>query len=252
MMEKQPLVSVITPCHNMEKYVAATVQSVRNQTYSHWEMLIVCDASTDGTVDILKSLAAQDERLKITIITTHSGIAEARNQAIKQAQGHYLAFLDADDLWYPEKLEQQLQFMQNKNIGFSFSSYDLIDETGQHLDKTVEAAKDMSYDDYLRNTIIGCSTVMVDTDIVGPVTVPQFRTSEDTATWLDILKKGHVAHAITQPLVSYRIRRKSASSNKLKASYDLWTVYRRHEKIPFFKALHYFCSYAFNAIKKRL
>lgn len=251
-MEKLPLVSVITPCHNMEKYVAATVQSVRNQTYTHWEMLIVCDASTDGTVDILKSLAAQDERIKITIITTHSGIAETRNQAIKQAQGHYLAFLDADDLWYPEKLERQLQFMQEKNIGFSFSSYDLIDETGQHLGKTVEATKDMSYDDYLRNTIIGCSTVMVNTDIVGPVTVPQFRTSEDTATWLDILKKGHVAHAITQPLVSYRIRRKSASSNKLKASYDLWTVYRRHEKIPFFKALHYFCSYAFHAIKKRL
>lgn len=251
-MEKQPLVSVITPCHNMEKYVAETVQSVRNQTYSHWEMLIVCEASTDGTVVILRSLAAQDERIKITIKTSHSGIAEARNQAIQQAQGHYLAFLDADDLWYPEKLERQLQFMQDKNIGFSFSSYDLIDETGQHMGKTVKASKDMSYHDYLRNTIIGCSTVMVDTDIVGPVTVPQFRTSEDTATWLDILKKGHVAHAITQPLVSYRIRRKSASSNKLKASYDLWTVYRRHEKIPFFKALRYFCSYAFNAIKKRL
>lgn len=251
-MEKQPLVSVITPCHNMEKYVAETVQSVRNQTYSHWEMLIVCDASTDGTVDILKSLAAQDERIKLTIINSHSGIAEARNQAIKQAQGHYLAFLDADDLWHPEKLERQLQFMQDKGIEFSFSSYDLIDETGQLLGKTVEASKDMSYDDYLRNTIIGCSTVMVDTDIVGPVTVPQFRTSEDTATWLDILKKGYVAHAIAQPLVSYRIRRKSASSNKLKASYDLWTVYRRHEKLPFFKALHYFSCYAFNAIKKRL
>lgn len=251
-MEKPPLVSVITPCHNMEKYVAETVQSVRNQTYSHWEMLIVCDASTDGTVDILKSLAAQDERIKLTIITSHSGIAEARNQAIKLAHGHYLAFLDADDLWYPEKLERQLQFMQEKNIGFSFSSYDLIDETGQRLGKTVEAAKDMSYDDYLRNTIIGCSAVMVDTDIVGPVTVPQFRTSEDAATWLDILKKGHVAHAIAQPLVSYRIRRKSASSNKLKASRDLWTVYRRHEKIPFFKALYYFSFYAFNAIKKRL
>jgi hypothetical protein len=160
--------------------------------------------------------------------------------------------LDADDLWYPEKLERQLQFMQDKGIGFSFSSYDLIDEMGQLLDKTVEASKDMSYDDYLRNTIIGCSTVMVDTDIVGPVTVPQFRTSEDAATWLDILKKGHVAHAIAQPLVSYRIRRKSASSNKLKASHDLWTVYRRHEKIPFFKALYYFSCYAFNAIKKRL
>ncbi len=251
-MEKQPLVSVITPCHNMEKYVAETVQSVRNQTYSHWEMLVVCDASTDGTVDILHSLAAQDKRIKITVITSHSGIAEARNLAIKQAQGHYLAFLDADDLWYPEKLERQLQFMQEKNIGFSFSSYDLIDETGQRLGKTVKASKDMGYDDYLRNTMIGCSTVMVDTDLVGPVIVPQFRTSEDTATWLDILKKGRVAYAIAQPLVSYRIRRKSASSNKLKASHDLWTVYRRHEKIPFFKALYYFSFYAFNAIKKRL
>lgn len=251
-MENQPLVSVITPCYNMEKFVAETVNSVRNQTYSHWEMLIVSDASTDRTADVLRSLAEQDERVKITINSSHSGIADARNQAIQMAKGHYLAFLDADDLWHPDKLERQLQFMQEKQIGFSFSSYELVDETGKLLGKTVDATEDMSYDSYLRNTIIGCSTVMVNTDIVGPVTVPRFRTSEDTATWLDILKKGHIAYAITQPLVSYRIRRKSASSNKLKASHDLWVVYRRHEKLPFFKTLHYFLCYAFNAIKKRL
>ena len=251
-MEKPPLVSVITPCHNMEKYVAETVQSVRNQTYSHWEMLIVCDASTDGTVDILKSLAAQDERIKLTIINSHSGIAEARNQAIKQAQGHYLAFLDADDLWHPEKLERQLRFMQEKHIGFSYSSYDLVNENGVLLNKSVNARKDMNYRSYLRNTIIGCSTVMIDTDIVGPVIVPDFRTSEDTATWLNILRQGYQAYVIPQPLVSYRIRSKSASSNKLKASHDLWTVYRRQEKMSFFKALFYFCCYVFNAIKKRI
>ena len=251
-MENQPLVSVITPCYNMEHFVADTVQSVRNQTYPHWEMLIVCDASTDKTPKSLRSLAEQDERIKITIRNAHSGIAEARNEAIRQAKGHYLAFLDADDLWHPDKLERQLQFMQEKQIGFSYSSYDLIDESGASLGKTVNACDDMTYESYLRNTIIGCSTVMVDTDIVGPVTVPCFRTSEDTATWLDILRQGHIAYAIREPLVSYRIRRKSASSNKLKASHDLWIVYRRHEKLPFFKACFCFCCYVSNAIKKRL
>lgn len=252
MMANQPLVSVITPCYNMEKFVAATVESVRSQTYPHWEMLIVDDASTDGTAEILQSMAKQDERIKFVVKPNHIGIADSRNQAIQMAKGRYLAFLDADDLWHPDKLERQLQVMQEKQVGFSFSSYDLVDETGALLGKTVEAANDMNYTAYLRNTIIGCSTVMVNTDIIGPVTVPHFRTSEDTATWLDILKKGHVAHAIPQPLVSYRIRRKSASSNKLKASYDLWIVYRRHEKLPFFKALYYFSCYALNAIKKRL
>ena len=251
-MENQPLVSVITPCYNMEQFVADTIQSVRNQTYSHWEMLIVCDASTDRTADILLALAKQDERIKITIKANHQGIADARNQAIQQAKGHYLAFLDADDLWHPEKLERQLQFMQEKHIGFSFSSYDLVNEAGQALGKTIKAHHDMNYKSYLRNTIIGCSTVMVDTNIVGPVIVPRFRTSEDTATWLDILKQGHLAYVITQPLVSYRIRSKSASSNKLKASHDLWGVYRCHEKMSFFKALFYFGCYVFNALKKRI
>lgn len=251
-MEKQPLVSVITPCYNMEKFVADTVNAVRNQSYPHWEMLIVDDASTDGTADILKTLAEQDERIKITFKPSQTGIADSRNQAIHKARGHYLAFLDADDLWRHDKLDQQLQFMQERHLGFSFSSYDLVDETGMSLNKTVIAHDDMDYYSYLRNTIIGCSTVMIDTNITGPVTVPRFRTSEDTATWLDILRQGHVAHAISEPLVSYRIRRKSASSNKLKASRDLWIVYRRHEKLPFFKALFYFGCYVFNAIKKRL
>lgn len=251
-MESQPLVSVIIPCYNMESFVAHTIASVRNQTYPFWEMLIVDDASTDHTAEILLSLAKQDKRIKVAVKPNHLGIADSRNQAIQMAQGHYMAFLDADDLWHPDKLERQLQFMQEKQIGFSYSSYDLVDETGQLLGKTVQATEDMNYNSYLRNTIIGCSTVMVNTDIVGAVTVPHFRTSEDTATWLDILRKGHVAHAIAQPLVSYRIRRKSASSNKLKASHDLWKVYRRHEQLPFFKALHFFCCYAFNAIKKRL
>jgi teichuronic acid biosynthesis glycosyltransferase TuaG len=251
-VENQPLVSVIMPCYNMEKYISDAIMSVRQQTYPYWELLIVDDASTDGTVDIIKNHGQQDNRIHYVVKTKHSGIADSRNQCIKMSQGQYLAFLDADDIWHPEKLETQLKFMTEKKVGFSYSTYDCIDEDGLPLNKTIKAAGNLDYEAYLHNTIIGCSTVMVDTAIVGEVVVPNFRTSEDSATWLNILKKGFIAYGIETPLTSYRIRKRSASSNKIKASIDLWKVYRQQEKLPFFTAGRCFVSYAFNAIKKRL
>lgn len=251
-MESQPLVSVIMPCYNMALYVSDSIKSVIAQTYPHWELLIVDDASTDETVNIIASYAQSDTRIRFAIKKQNSGIADTRNQCIQMAQGQFLAFLDADDIWHPEKLEKQLGFMIDKNVGFTYSTYDWIDENGKTLNKFINTIGNLNYETYLRNTIIGCSTVMVNKTIIGDVVVPKFRTSEDTATWLDILKKGFLAYAIDEPLVSYRIRRKSASSNKIKASTDLWKVYRCHEKLPFFKAIYYFSCYAFNAIKKRL
>lgn len=251
-MENQPLVSVIMPCYNMEKFIAYTIQSVQKQTYPHWELCIVDDASTDETANIVRSFCNQDNKIRFVVKPKHSGIADTRNQCLKMAKGQYLAFLDSDDMWHPEKLEQQLQFMTQRNIGFSYSSYDCVDEAGNPLNKIVKTTGDLNYDAYLRNTIIGCSTVMLDKNIVGEVHVPNFRTSEDAATWLNILKKGFLAYAIEQPLTSYRIRQHSASSNKLKASADLWRVYRQNEKLPLLKALVCFSGYAFNAIKKRL
>lgn len=251
-MENQPLVSVIMPCYNMENYVADSIASVQRQTYPHWELFIVDDASTDKTAAIVTHLAEHDEKIHFVVKAQHSGIADTRNQCIQMAKGRFLAFLDADDIWHPEKMETQLRFMLDNNVGFTYTTYDWIDEEGHTLNKFINTIGNLDYEKYLRNTIIGCSTVMVDTSIVGQVVVPSFRTSEDTATWLNILKKGHLAYALDEPLVSYRIRRKSASSNKLKASADLWKVYRKNEKLPFFKALHCFCCYAINAIKKRL
>lgn len=251
-MENQPLVSVIMPCYNMEKFIAYTIESVQRQTYPHWELLIVDDTSTDKTADIVKSHQNQDDRIHFSVKPKHSGIADTRNQCLKMAKGRFLAFLDSDDLWHPEKLEQQLKFMTERKIGFSYSSYDCVDEKGKPLEKMVKSAGNLDYDAYMHNTIIGCSTVMIDTTIIGDVVVPNFRTSEDTATWLNILKKGFLAYAIEQPLTSYRIRQHSASSNKLKASSDLWRVYRQQEKLSLFKALGCFFSYAYNAVKKRL
>lgn len=251
-MESQPLISVIMPCYNMASYVSDSIKSVIAQTYPHWELLIVDDASSDETVNIIKSYAQADSRIKFAIKKQNSGISDTRNQCIQMAQGQFLAFLDADDIWHPEKLEKQLSFMLAKNIGFTYSTYDWIDEDGKIMNKFINTIGNLDYKTYLRNTIIGCSTVMVNKAITGDVFVPKFRTSEDTATWLDILRKGLLAYAIDESLVSYRIRRKSASSNKIRASIDLWKVYRQHEKLPFFKAIYYFSCYAFNAVKKRL
>ena len=247
-----PTVSVIMPCYNMEKFIAHSIESVRNQSLTDWELLIVDDASTDKTADKVRPYCEQDERVKLTVKSRHSGIANSRNQALASAKGRYLAFLDADDIWHPDKLERQLAFMQENKVAFSYSAYELIDEEGQPLQKTIATAGNLNHDAYLRNTIIGCSTVIVDKEKVGEVTVPDFRTSEDTATWLNILRKGFLAYAIDEVLVSYRIRRKSASSNKLKASHDLWKVYRQQEKLPIFNALTCFSSYVYHAIKKRL
>ena len=251
-MGSQPLVSVIVPCYNMEKFISYTIESVQRQTYTHWELLIVDDASTDNTADIVKSHQKQDDRIQFFVKPKHSGIADTRNQCIKMAKGRYLAFLDADDLWHPEKLETQLQFMMERNIGFSYSSYDCIDEAGNPLEKKVKAIGNLDHDAYMHNTIIGCSTVMIDTSIIKEVVVPNFRTSEDSATWLNILKKGFIAYGIDSFLTSYRIRQHSASSNKLKAASDLWRVYRQQEKLSLFKAIGCFVSYAFHAVKKRL
>ena len=253
MAEYQPLVSVIMPCYNMERFIADTIRSVTNQTFADWELLITDDTSTDGTVALIQSLAENDNRIRLfSIHPQQTGIAPARNFCIKNAKGRFLAFLDADDLWHPDKLQRQLQFMQDRHIGFSYTTYDLVDESGQPLNKTIKTAGDLDYKAYLRNTIIGCSTVMIDTQIVGQVTVPDFRTSEDAATWLNLLRQGFKAYAINEPLTSYRIRSHSASSNKLKAATDLWKVYRQNEKLPFLKTVFFFSCYVFNAIKKRI
>ena len=251
-MEDLPLVSVIMPCYNMERFIDATIESVLRQSHPHWELLIVDDASTDGTVGIVQRHLAKDDRIHLAVKSEHSGIADTRNQAIAMARGPILAFLDADDIWHPEKLEQQLHFITKHNVAFCYSAYDCIDEKGNPTGKIVNTVGNLDYDTYLHNTIIGCSTVMLDTEKTGEIVVPNFRTSEDAATWLDIMKKGFIAYAIDQPLTSYRLRSKSASANKLKASSDLWKVYRKNEHLPVCKAIGCFISYAYHAIKKRL
>lgn len=245
-------VSIITPVYNAEKFVGETIKSVLNQTYTNWEMILVDDCSNDDSQKIINGFAEKDNRIKYIRLEKNSGAAVARNTALEIAKGRYIAFIDSDDLWEPNKLEKQIKFMEENKIGFSFTSYSLIDENGNDLNKLVTVPYKVSYDDLLKNTIIGCLTVIINKDIIGDFRMPLVRAGQDTATWLSILRKGFEAYGINEPLAKYRKVSGSISSNKIKALKRTWNIYKNIEKLPFLKLSYVYSCYVINAIKKRI
>ena len=245
------LVSIITACYNSEKFIEECITSVLNQSYQNWEMLIVDDNSSDNSSILIKSYSKQDDRIKPLFLNYNLGPAMARNKAISIAKGKYIAFLDSDDIWLPEKLELQINFMKKNNYSFVFSSYSVIsdDEKSKY---TISVPETISYKRYLKNTIIGCLTVMLDKEKFTNIKMPNLRSSHDMATWLNLLKECGCAYGIQQKLAIYRDHTSSNTSNKFKAAYDVWNVYREHEKLNLLYSIYNFVIYAINAFRKRL
>lgn len=247
------LVSVITPTFNSQAFIAETIESVRQQIYENWEMILVDDASGDDTVGVIKSFAEKDPRIRFFVNEINSGAAVTRNKALENARGRFIAFLDSDDLWYPEKLAFQINFMTKNNYPISFTSYALVQEDSTPTEKVIHSVPELDYKAHLKNTIIGMSTAMIDTDIVGTgFSFVNIRTRQDCYLWITLLKAGHKAYGIDKILAAYRMRSGSISSNKIKGARRVWYLYYDLEKLGFFKSLYYFSFYAFNAIKKRV
>jgi teichuronic acid biosynthesis glycosyltransferase TuaG len=246
------MVSIITPSHNSSRFIVQTIISVFNQTYNDWELIIVDDCSTDNSLDVIYETAGNNPKVKITALKANVGAAEARNVGLRQALGRYIAFLDSDDVWCPNKLEHQLAFMSSNNYSFSFTAYDLMNEDGKLLNKTIDAPRMIGYNRYLRNTIIGCLTVVIDKEAVGYFEMPDIRSSHDMALWLQILKRGFNAYGLNEVQAIYRIVNSSNTANKKKAALDVWRVYRETEKLSLFYSSVCFLGYAINAIKKRV
>ena len=251
-MDEQPLVSIIMPSFNAERYIAHSIESVLAQTYRHWELLVTDDCSTDSTPQIVRAFAEKDERINFAIAPKHQGIALTRNLSIHRAKGRFVAFLDNDDLWLPNKLEIQIGFMLSNNYAFSYSAYELMNEDGTPKHKVIKTKGEVDYYKYLRNTILGSGTIVMDVQQTGTLVMPLNATSDDMALWCEVLKDGFVAYPINDVLMRYRIRNNSASANKIKASCDVWRVYRQQEKLSLWFSLWCFVGYAFNAVKKRL
>lgn len=246
------LVSIVTPVYNSEKFISETIDSIQNQTYKHWELILVDDCSSDNSYDIISKYIKYDKRIRYIKLEKNSGAAVSRNTGIKNARGRFIAFLDSDDIWLPEKLEKQLKYMLDKKIGFTFTSYRYMKEDGTKTNKVAKAPYKINYNGLLKNTIIGCSTVVLDRQIVGDFLMPLVRKGQDTATWLMILRNQKYAYGMEEILVDYRLVGNSLSSNKIKALKRTWNIYRSVEKINVFKSTYVFCFYVFNAIKKRL
>ena len=246
------LVSIITPSFNSSKYIKETVDSVLRQTYENWELIIVDDGSKDSSANIIQDLTNTDTRIKGFYFDKNRGASEARNYAISKAQGKYLAFLDSNDLWELEKLEKQISFMQTEDIAFSFSTYQPMSEDGSKLYSIIHAPKIVTYSAYLKNTIIGCLTVVIDREKAGDFEMPNIRSSHDMALWLLIMKRGFDAYGLDENLARYRIVSASNTSSKWRAAKDVWKIYREVEKLSFLYSSWCFLNYAFNALVKRI
>lgn len=248
MKKEQPLISVITPAYNSERFIGDTIDSVLQQTYPNWEMIIVDDCSTDNTRKIVEDYQKRDKRIKLFTLEENSGSAVARNKAMELAAGRYIAFLDSDDRWLPEKLEKQFAFMKEKEIGFSFTTYVRILEDGTRTNAVSNTPVSVNYDDLMKRCVIGCLTVMLDRDKVGHLKMVNIRTRQDYVYWLHITKKGFLAYGLPEILAEYRLVGNSISSNKWKAAKRNWYVFRKIEKQSLAKSIWYFAHYVVRSI----
>lgn len=246
------LVSVIMPMHNSAPFLREAIESILAQTYTKWELLIVDDASTDSSLDIAKEYAEKDSRIRVMQNTRHIKMPSApRNVGVQAAKGRYIAFLDSDDLWFLQKLEQQLSLFSDNRTAIVYSNYEKMDENSARSNRIVVAPSQATYKSLLRGNIIGNLTAIYDTKKVGKINIQDIH-HEDYVMWLSILKKGYIARNTETTLAVYRETSHSVSSNKLKVTAWQWDIYRKVEHLSLLRSVYNFIFYAFKAFRKSL
>jgi len=227
---EENLVSIITPAYNSEKTIKKTIKSVIAQTYKNWEMIIVDDCSQDGTLTVVRKYLEKESRIVLVELEVNSGVASARNIGIRRANGRYIAFLDSNDLWTPDKLLRQIGFMKEVGCYFSYTAYEMIDVDGRDLGKVVTAPLQQNYRNLVKKNTIGCLTVMLDAEEIVDIEMPPMK-HEDFALWLTILRRGYVAHGLDENLAKYRKHNDSLSFNKFRTASWVWRIYRDNQNI---------------------
>jgi teichuronic acid biosynthesis glycosyltransferase TuaG len=244
------IVSVIIPVYNSEKYIDKTIDSVLNQTYNNIEIVLVDDCSKDSSAKIINEYVEKHENIVYNLLEKNSGAAVARNKALELAKGRYIAFLDSDDMWYPNKLEKQLKLMKQKNAPICYTAIEMIDENDELIKGKRNVLEQVNYNFLLKNTMLATSTMVIDRKLTGDFRMPLRRSGQDYATWLMLLRNGRNAYGINEALVKYRKGRNSLSSNKVKNIKKVWDIQTKNEKInPLSATVNSIC-YALNAFKK--
>lgn len=256
---EQIKVSIITPAYNAREFINETIDSVLQQSYRNWEMLIVDDCSTDDTVAVVQKYVENDSRIILIHHERNKGVAVARNTALDVATGSYMAFLDSDDQWAPQKLEQQLNFMENNHYVLTYTAYQKFDTVTGKKQKVIHIPNKMTVEDIYKNTVIACLTVMINRDVVGKFHMPLINHTEDQITWQEILKRGRgnsnltgndVAYGLDECLALYRTGNISLTGNQKKAAREQWATYREFYGFSVLRSTFYFMCYSQNAVKK--
>lgn len=243
-LKKKPKVSIITPCYNAEKFIASTIESVINQTYTNWEMLICDDCSNDKSVEIVNSYCNKDSRIKLLRTVSNTGTpAVPRNLAIQHSKGDYVAFLDSDDIWFPQKLESQMEFMAKHGYDFVYSNYEKMNVDGIRANRNVCVAISATYKSMLKSCDVPFLTALLKRDLISDI---KFKSTskEDYVFWLEVFRRTNiVAYNTNSVLAIYREANDSRSGNKLRMIKGQWNVLRCYEQINYLSCIYYMIVY---------
>lgn len=250
-------VSIITPVYNSENYLRTCIESVLEQTYTNWEMILCDDCSTDESIKVVQEYVERDERIKLICNEVNSGAGVTRNNAIKTSRGRFLAFLDSDDLWHKDKLKKQIDFMLQGDLAMVYSHYYVMQGNGEKPTHIIRSPKKVNFRNMINNDYIGFLTLVYDTEKLGKLYMPKIRRRQDWAYKLKLLKRQNYAYGIPEPLAYYRVGTKSLSSNKIKLIKYNFNVYRNELGYSFAYSsllmvnflIHYFW-YKFTSKKK--
>jgi len=250
-MAGNDLTTVVVSAFNLAQYLPAALESLLAQTHRHWEAIVVDDASTDRTWEVIRRFNEHDERIRGIRNADNLGAAETRNRALAEAAGRYVAFLDGDDIWERTKLERQLQLMRDTDARFVFGPYGCINEAGRQFRTVIDkrSPPSVGYKDMLaKKATLGCSTVLLDRAHLGEIRMPNIAQGQDYALWLKLLKRGISAHRLNDVCAYYRIRKQSISRNKIRKAKRQWEIYRKHEQLGLDASMIYFAQYAWRAL----
>lgn len=247
-----PAVSIIVPCYNSGRFIRATLEAVRAQTFTDWECIVIDDASSDDSAAIVAAMGEEDPRIVPHRLPENLGAAGARNAGLERVRGDYIAFLDSDDYWVPEKLARQVAYARETGSAIVHSSYRFVDESGQFLPGGVKASDRVDLRSYMRNTEIGMSTSLIDREKIGAIHFKNIRLCQDTDLWLTLLDRGFISRGMEEVFVHYRIREGQISGSKIGMAKQVLRLYLGIEQVSFPGRIFYFCCYAANGVLKRL
>lgn len=248
-MIKSELCSVIMPAYNSEKYIADSIRSVLNQTYKNLELIIVDDFSSDATKEIIETFAEQDIRIKVISNSINLGCAAARNRAIASSAGKYIAFLDSDDIWVSNKLENEIEEINQQQCDLIYTAYEMIDSDNKVIKHRLIPQK-ATMDLLLKENFICFSSVLIKMEFAKKFPMSSTFFHEDYCYLLSLFKDGVRFWGINKMLVQYRVSAQNRSSNKIKAAKYRWLIYRKHLQLSLYDSSRYFISYFFNGLKK--